>query len=389
MGIHDRPYMREEGGFGPRRGLGGRGGGGLGRLTMLSVNTWIIVLCIAIFVIDGMMPSKYVASGRAMVPDGQPIDWSQVEPDFDSAVEFRPGPTGGRPPVEGARPFMWYVPMLDISTGTHVATGEYYQMQPIEAMLHFSTARGLGISEQGISIYNMEFWRLIGFQFLHSHLHIGHLLFNMIGLFFFGPLVERYLGSKRYLAFYLLCGIFGALLYVTLNVGGLIAQNVASGQVAVPGLLFNDPSTPLIGASAGVFGVLMAGAKLAPNATVLLFFIIPMKFKYLAYGLVAFALWIVITGGRNAGGEAGHLGGALAGWYFIRNTHHLHGFFDFLGRADPTSHHYRGKKSIGSGGGGGAPRQEVDRILDKISREGLHALSDREKKILREASRDR
>ncbi|TVQ50481.1 MAG: rhomboid family intramembrane serine protease [Phycisphaerales bacterium] len=385
MGIHDRPYMREEGGYGPRGGLGG-GGSALGRLTMLSVNTWIIIICIAVFILDGMLPAQFVSSGRVMVPEGQQIDWSQVEPDFENAVLNHPQRSPVR--IEGARPFMWYVPMVDISTRTQVATGEYYQMQPIEAMLHFSTARGLGISEQGVSIYNMEFWRLIGFQFLHSHDYFPHLLFNMIGLFFFGPLVERYLGSKRYLAFYLLCGIFGALLYVTLNVGGLVAQNVTGRPVAIPGLLFNDPSTPLIGASAGVFGVLMAGAKLAPNATVLLLFIIPMKFKYLAYGLVAFALFIVITGGRNAGGEAGHLGGALAGWYFIRNTHHLHGFFDFLGRADPTSHHYRKNKKKSGGSAGGASRQEVDRILDKINREGLNSLSDREKKILREASRD-
>jgi len=210
----------------------------------------------------------------------------------------------------------------------------------------------------------------------------------MIGLYFFGSMIERYLGSKRYLAFYLLCGIFGALMYCLLNLGGVLASTISSSDVQVPGLLFNETSTPLIGASAGVFGILMAGAYLAPNVTVLLFFILPMRLKTLAYALVAIALFTVITNGNNAGGEAGHLGGAFAGFYFIRHTHHLHGFFDFLGRIDPTSHHYRNKVRGLRPGGRSKSNKEIDRILDKISSKGLHSLTEREKKILSQASKD-
>ena len=80
---------------------------------------------------------------------------------------------------------------------------------------------------------------------------------DSLGLFFFGPMAERYLGSKRYVAFYLLCGIFGAVMYLLLNLGGFIATSVL--ERSVPILLVNSPWTPLIGASAGVFGVIMAG----------------------------------------------------------------------------------------------------------------------------------
>ncbi len=222
------------------------------------------------------------------------------------------------------------------------------------------------------AIWGVQYWRLIGFQFLHANFQ--HLLFNMIGLFFFGPLVEKYLGGKRYLAFYLLCGIFGAVLYLILNLGGYIFED------SIPGLLFNDTATPLVGASAGVFGILLAGAYLAPNVKVLVMFIIPMRLSTMAYLLVGIALFTVLFGKNNAGGEAAHLGGAAAGWYFIRNPHHLNGFFDFLGKADPTSKHFAWKDK-------GASQGDVDRILDKIHKKGLQSLSAKEKKILHDASR--
>ena len=111
----------------------------------------------------------------------------------------------------------------------------------------------------------------------------------------------------------------------------------------------------------------------------------PIRFATLAYALVIFALVSVFFGRHNAGGEAAHIGGAIAGFYFIRHPHHLHGFFDVLGWADPTSHHYRhpgGRHRPAPAGN----RDEIDRILDKISSSGLKSLSEKEKRILREAS---
>jgi hypothetical protein len=136
-----------------------------------------------------------------------------------------------------------------------------------------------------------------------------------------------------------------------------------------------------------VFGVLMAGAFLAPRATVLLFFILPMQLRTLAYALVALALYSIIFGGSNAGGEAGHLGGAIAGFYFIRRPQHLHNFFDILGWLDPTSHHYHDKKRKKVRPTRVSDTVEVDRILDKIREQGLQSLSAREKQILKDASR--
>ena len=124
-------------------------------------------------------------------------------------------------------------------------------MYMLDPFLNGMLAKWLHMSTDH-AIWGVQYWRFIGFQFLHANMQ--HLIFNMIGLYFFGPLVEQFLGGKRYLAFYLLCGIFGSVLYLILNLGGYVFQN------DIPGLLFNDTRTPLVGASAGVFGILLAGA---------------------------------------------------------------------------------------------------------------------------------
>lgn len=151
------------------------------------------------------------------------------------------------------------------------------------------------------AITHHQFWRFLTFQFLHANL--GHLFANMLGLYFFGPLVESYFGARRYIAFYLFCGCAGAVTYLLLLKVGLL----------------HGDDVPLVGASAGIFGVLIAGAMIAPNLTVMLLFPpIPIKFKYLALGLVAYATYVAVTNGDNAGGQAAHIGGAVLGFVFMR-----------------------------------------------------------------------
>ncbi len=363
MGIYERDYVRREP---PRPGT--YGSGGISAMKMWSANTWIIIICVVVFMIDSLTPMQY---------------WSAVEVsrDLPPTVEL----SGGAQYVVVAsknerallaRSGQAQRQVFDQSTSpaTLVGTTTVSLMPPLQRWFHFSTT---------LAFQKLEVWRFIGFQFLHANL--THLLFNMVGLFFFGPMVERFLGSKRYIAFYLLCGIFGAIMYLLLNVSGFVISMLFGQGVMIPGLLFNSTATPLIGASAGVFGVLMAGAFLAPNATVLLFFILPMRLKTLAYALVAVALFTIIVGGSNAGGEAGHLGGAIAGFYFIRRPQHLHGFFDLLGWVDPTSHHYRNKRKARTRPG---KPDQVDAILDKVSKKGVQSLSAKEKKILRQASEE-
>ncbi len=223
----------------------------------------------------------------------------------------------------------------------------------------------------------LEFWRFLTFQFLHaSPVHVG---MNMLGLYVFGSMVEDQLGRKKYLAFYLTCGVFGAFMYLLLNAACYIVGR------PVPGLLFNDTKTPLIGASAGVLGVIMACAYIAPNVQVqLLFPPIPIRIKLLAYFYVGLAVLSLFFGGSNAGGEAAHLGGAAAGAFFIRNSHLLRDFFDVTTdsrkkrpgparpRQDPTELRRQREDE----------EREVNRILDKVKAEGINSLTGAEKDVL-------
>lgn len=171
---------------------------------------------------------------------------------------------------------------------------------PIEFWGHFSA----GMLFQG------QVWRLITFQFLHANMY--HLFFNMLALYFFGPMIENYLGSKRFLAFYLICGIAGAVAYLILMFAHVL--------IASPWVL-------LVGASAGIFGILIAAARVAPDATVMLLFPpIPMKLRTLAWVFIGIAIFTVLTRGQNAGGEAAHLGGAAMGWLLIENPRWLNVF---------------------------------------------------------------
>ena len=163
------------------------------------------------------------------------------------------------------------------------------------------------------AVRSMQAWRFVTFQFLHGGL--GHIFFNMLGLYFFGPLVESWLGGRRYLAFYLLCGVAGPLAYLLIMAAGVLPMTA---------------HTPMVGASAGLFGVLIAAAFIAPDTRVqLLFPPIEMPLRTMALAYVAIAAFVVLTRGNNAGGEAAHLGGAAAGLLLIRNVRLLN-FADLL-----------------------------------------------------------
>jgi membrane associated rhomboid family serine protease len=269
------------------------------------------------------------------------------------------GRTMRNPALSGGRPA--YRLYADRRTGEPAGKALVAFMSPLTAYGHFSTY---------YAFERLEMWRYITFQFLHGG--ALHLFFNMFGLWVFGGMVEQYLGSKRYAAFYLTCGIFGALSYLLLNLLGAVFN------LRLPGVLFHSTHVPLVGASAGVFGVILACAYIAPNAIVQLIFPpIPLPLKWFAYGYVALAAWNLLRGGANAGGDAAHIGGAVAGYFFIRNAHLLRDFFDIFG----NSNRPRAGPQVDEG--------EVDRILAKVGRDGLASLSDRERQLLRRASERR
>lgn len=144
-----------------------------------------------------------------------------------------------------------------------------------------------------------HFYQLFTWVFLHSTQMIFHILFNMLAFWMFGSLIEEELGSRRFIVFCLLGSLF-------------------SGLAVVGSSFFNQELflTPTIGASGLVFAVVIAFARLYPNQTVI-FYIFPMKMKYLAGMLVLVDLFFLVTGDDKRISYVAHLAGALYGFLFI------------------------------------------------------------------------
>jgi len=142
------------------------------------------------------------------------------------------------------------------------------------------------------NVKELRIWTFLTSMFMHAGLF--HLFANMLSLFFIGSLVERILGSKRYLKFYLIAGLVAGLLYILVE--------------------FLFPSgLPAVGASGALFGLVGLLILLTPNLPVYVMFIpIPIKMKYAGPGILI-VLWLISIAGNVPIGNTAHLGGLLAG----------------------------------------------------------------------------
>lgn len=168
-----------------------------------------------------------------------------------------------------------------------------------------------------------EIWRLISYQFVHAG--FGHILFNMWALFIFGPWVESEMGPRRFLVYYLVCGVAGALFSSLLACLGLFNSfdnsfaivhevNYIAQYVGYDGSVQPWQMLPMVGASAAIYGVMVAVAFRAPGAHISLIFPpVTMTMRTFALVVTAIAASAVLFNWNNAGGEAGHLGGLIMG----------------------------------------------------------------------------
>ncbi|MCA9293056.1 MAG: rhomboid family intramembrane serine protease [Phycisphaerales bacterium] len=351
MGIYDRDYVRSK----PQR-TGASAMLGHPGLRSMSMVTMLIIINVAVFAIDGMLGKFETTPVRAGLPQ------VQVDPGQQALEARAPKAPAGQVYPRGTT---IAAPIVIKGTNQQVGTQVVRYYDPIEARGLFSTYT---------AFMRLEVWRFITFQFLHEHGRIDHLLFNMIGLFFFGPIVEQALRTrKRFLAFYLTCGIFGAFSYLLLNLVGFLNAG---------------PYTSLIGASAGVFGVLIASAFVARDATMLFMGFVPMRVSTGAYLMTGLAAFNLLRGGMNAGGDAAHIGGALAGFIFIRNIHWLEDFFDIFGPPRAKSPKAKRAKRV-RGGPSAQEEAREDALLAKVANEGMHSLTDEERAFLDMRSRQK
>jgi len=202
-----------------------------------------------------------------------------------------------------------------------------------------------------------QIWRLVTYQFLHDG--VFHILFNMLILYFFGPMLEKMWGSRKFVKFYLICGACGGVLYTLLVMLGYMGSGY------------------LVGASGAIYGMLAAGAVLYPNMRVYFMGFFPIPMKALAIILAVMSLLGVMRG-NNAGGQAAHLAGLAAGAVYMLWPR----WQQAKSNRQPERIKWESKINQQR-----TFQADIDRILDKVHREGISSLSRKEKKMLREATK--
>lgn len=238
-------------------------------------------------------------------------------------------------------------------------------------------------------------WTAMTYAFMHS-LSLWHILSNMLFLYWFGRLIQEYLGYKRVISMYVLGGLAGSAIY-------LIAYNF------IPYYAEHKHLSTMVGASGAVVAIVVGAATLLPHYEFNLMFLGRIKIVYIAAFFVIVS-YVSITG-TNAGGNIAHLGGALMGYIFIKQLQKGNDwgvwviktidFFKAIFKPKPKVRvSYRKEKtkaktgsfsstssSSGYSSTASPSQEEIDAILDKIAQSGYESLSKAEKEKLFNASK--
>jgi len=222
-----------------------------------------------------------------------------------------------------------------------------------------------------ISTLPTRFYTVITYMFFHDG--FLHLLFNMLGLFWFGNIFMNFLKSRQFHFVYLAGGIIGALIYIAgLNIfpafsGGIIGQTV-------------------IGSSAAVMAIIVATATLVPNYTIMMMLIGEVKIKWVA--IVYFFISFIGLSSANAGGNLAHIGGAILGFAFIKSLQSGRDWSKLFQRKPKLRVVKNDKPPVKKPAFKDVSQQEIDAILDKISSSGYDKLTATEREKLFKASKD-
>ena len=220
-------------------------------------------------------------------------------------------------------------------------------------------------------------WTLITYMFLHFE--FLHILFNLLWLYWMGQIFLTYFDQGKLITIYLLGGIFGGLFYV-------------AGYNLFPVFSHIVPDSRLLGASASVIAIVTALAVHAPNHTLHLMFIGPVKMKYIA--LVSVLMYVIGISSTNAGGNLAHLGGAFWGVIYVLQLRRgidpgkrVNRLFSSLKKAFSPKpkvkvSYRKPADDIEYNRQKNQDQKRMNEILEKISKSGYDSLSKEEKEIL-------
>ncbi len=208
-------------------------------------------------------------------------------------------------------------------------------------------------------------WTLVTYMFLHDPSGFSHILFNMLSLYFFGPRLEERLGGRNFLGLYFTSGVMGGLLTLALQ-----------------------PQATIIGASGAIFGVMLGYATFWPRDQVWIWGIFPIEARWLVILFTAMSLFGARTGMGNVAHFA-HLGGFVGGFVYLRLATGRSGAKRFRRQTQPvapriesTSGAIERWSKIPRETLHEVNRDELDRILDKISATGIGSLTPAEREFL-------
>ncbi len=231
----------------------------------------------------------------------------------------------------------------------------------------------------------LRIWTPISYMFLHEG--FIHILFNLLWLYWFGTIFLEYFDQKKLIAVYLLGGLSGAFLYI-------FAFN------AFPAFAPILKQSVALGASASVMAIVIAVAAYVPNYVVRLFLIGPVKIKYIAIAIFVFTS--VLDFSINTGGKIAHIGGALFGFLYVSQfkkgkdigkgfNRLMDSFFSLFKSKSKlkVTHRKVPKNDIDYNTLKVKEQEDVNRILDKISKGGYDSLTKKEKEILFKMSGDK
>jgi membrane associated rhomboid family serine protease len=220
-------------------------------------------------------------------------------------------------------------------------------------------------------------WTAITYMFAHGG--IGHLFFNMLGLFFFGPALESRWGSREFIKFYIICGLGGAALSFVFA-----------------------PANPIIGASAAVYGIMLAFALNWPEMPIYIWGIFPIQARVLVLILAAISLLSAFSGSGGNVAHFAHLGGFAAGYLYLKLDRRGGGAIAKLrkfsakrrmtvvpGNTETTARPATPQRPDRRATDAQEAQllDELDRVLQKISTDGMSSLTPSERRLLDDVSR--
>jgi membrane associated rhomboid family serine protease len=202
-------------------------------------------------------------------------------------------------------------------------------------------------------------WTLITYMFAHAS--IGHIFFNMLTLYFFGPRVEERLGSKRFIILYGISGIVGA------AISTIFA-----------------PMSAILGASGAVLGVMFAFAKFWPTAQIYIMGILPIEARLALILFTLYTIWSGLHGSQTGVADFAHLGGLAGAWGYLAFLDRRAGTKSFRKQTvAPVGRDVLGNwKKVNVQSVHEVNRDAVNAILDKISAKGLSSLTAEERLFL-------